>query len=223
MFHSTLGEGDMGATDKLPGWFGVDPAPNGLTRFGRVARLMLVRATRPLPFALTFSMRVVVCIVAFASGCAGTELREDHFSDGSIRARYRVRENEKGDAVADGAYTEWHQNGRVARQGRFLEGKYHGTQTSWYESGAKQSERTYDRGRLDGVSRTFFERGGKQEECEYRLSRKHGVERRWFPNGGLSWEARYDDGVVKSYVQYDAAGGIIDQLDTARGFGDRIR
>ena len=175
---------------------------------------------RSLPFATITSM---LAAFALSTGCAGTRLREEHFADGSIRARYRVRENEKGGAVTDGAFTEWHQNGVVARRGRFADGKQHGTQTSWFESGAKQSERSYDHGRLDGVSRTFYERGGKQEECEYVQSSKHGVERRWFPNGQLSWEAHYDDGVLKRYAQYDAGGDIIEQFDVVRGFGDHGR
>jgi len=160
--------------------------------------------------------------LAMSCGCVGTRMQEEHFADGSIRARYRFRENEKGDSVVDGAFTEWHANGRVARRGRFAEGKQHGVQTSWYKSGAKKSVRRYDRGRLDGVSRSFYEHGGKKDECPFRRSRKHGAERRWYPNGQLSWEAHYEEGVLKRYAQYDAAGGIIDQLDVVRGFGDPI-
>ena len=177
----------------------------------------------PIPHRAHISLMIAVQAVAIFSGCARTQLREDRFADGSIRARYRFRENEKGDVVVDGAFTEWHQSGRVARRGRFAEGKHHGMQTSWYESGAKKNVRSYDRGRLDGVSRSFYERGGKKDECTYRQSRKHGAERRWYPNGQLSWEAHYEEGVLKRYAQYDAAGGIIDQLDVVRGFGDPIR
>lgn len=161
--------------------------------------------------------------IALSAGCAGTQLREEHFADGSTRARYRFRENEKGDSVAHGAFTEWHENGRVARRGRFADGELHGTQTSWYQSGAKKSEQRYDHGRRDGVFRTFYERGGKKEERVYRRSTKHGAERRWYPNGQLSWEAHYDEGALKRYAQYDAAGGIIEQFDVVRGFGDTIR
>ena len=119
----------------------------------------------PIPHRAHISLMIAVQAVAIFSGCASTQLREEHFADGSIRARHRFRENEKGEVVVDGAFTEWHQNGRVARRGRFSEGKHHGVQSSWYESGAKKSVRSYDHGRLDGVSRTFYEVGGKKDQC----------------------------------------------------------
>lgn len=165
----------------------------------------------------------LLALIATSTGCAGTEVREDHFADGSLRSRYRVLQTERGETIAHGAFTEWHESGEVARRGRFVRGEYDGLLASWYDSGAKESERRYDDGRLDGVSRSYYEDGTKREEIEYRRGRKHGSERRWFPNGQLSWEAHYDEGVIKRFVQYDAAGEIIERFDVVRGFGDSVR
>lgn len=105
---------------------------------------------------------------------------EDHYPDGSLRARVTLREG-----VLDGLAEGWHTNGVLQVVEFFRAGIAHGPRTNWYASGARMSEANVVDGKMDGLFRRWHENGQLSEEFHLQAGEPAGEARAWYPSGYL--------------------------------------
>ncbi len=74
----------------------------------------------------------------------------------------------------EGPYVEWHRNGRIAFEGRFVQGKQDGASSAWYETGQKEAEEHWLHGQLHGRVRYWSEKGDLQFDSvfEYGMNQR---------------------------------------------------
>ncbi len=100
------------------------------------------------------------------------------------------------DALLNGRVVRWHENGQLACEGRFKNGKRDGVDRGWHENGQLSWECRYKNGVLYGVVRGWHTNGQLSWECRYKNGVLDGVVRVWHENGQLDYEINYKNGVV---------------------------
>lgn len=112
------------------------------------------------------------------------------------------------DGVPHGLRTEWHPNGVVSIQGRYVDGTKVGPWTELWPSGRPMFAGTYDdAGRRTGLETWWYEGGAREWEVRHADGRRAGVERWWFPSGVLRREGAYKDGAKDGvFVVYNEDG-----------------
>lgn len=160
---------------------------------------------------------------ALLVGCLGTEVQEKRFPDGTLQARSRVRTTPEGDAIPHGRYTEWYENGGLAKEGRFVKGNPHGTWSTWYPDGKRKSEKNYDHGRRHGQARFWYGHGQLKRQVHFKDGAKHGRETEWYENGDKKWEAEYVRGAIQWFDSWGAGGQLIKSFSAERGYLDAVQ
>lgn len=101
----------------------------------------------------------------------------------------------------DGADTEegdlkqqFFENGELATEVRFKDGKRHGLSRSYYESGSLRSEVIYDQGMKHGICKNYYKDGNLSTEMNYVNDEKNGLTRKYYSSGVVYYEANYKDG-----------------------------
>ena len=72
------------------------------------------------------------------------------------------------DTPYTGKVFRFHENGQMARETSWKEGKQDGLGVTWYENGQKKSEGNYKDGKKDGVWTQWHESGRKSMESHYK-------------------------------------------------------
>ena len=94
-----------------------------------------------------------------------------------------------------GIFREWHPNGQLLWQTTYRNGKEHGTSRQWSRRGKLLG--TYRMNRGTGVDQWWHEGGRLAEEHHWRNGEPHGFERWWWDEQwGLSEERHWRDGVL---------------------------
>ncbi len=86
---------------------------------------------------------------------------------------------ERQDAVKEGPYIAWNDNGQKMYEGEYINGNRIGLWTYWHENGLKDCEAEYKDGILHGRWSSWYESGLKKEECKYSNEKIHSI-----PAGG---------------------------------------
>ena len=68
----------------------------------------------------------------------------------------------------NGYWTYWHENGKKARQGNYLDGKREGTHTYWYPNGNSRGIGNFKNDKYDGKWTMYNEDGTKVSEQIYK-------------------------------------------------------
>lgn len=128
----------------------------------------------------------------------GYEEVVEHFENGKVKVSYAVRKgakDAKGQPLRHGPYIEFHDNGRKAKVGQFVEGKAEGVFEMWRNKGYKEGFQTYKNDLKCGRWEEYHESGELKKEGEYNeKGNRHGTWRRWY-RGGKKWsEFIYVDG-----------------------------
>ena len=98
------------------------------------------------------------------------------------------------DGKEHGLYQSWHENGQKMNECTFVHGEEHGLYQSWYKNGQLEDEWTYVNGILNGLYQSWYENGQKMEECTYVDGEEHGLYRTWYETGQLEDECHYING-----------------------------
>jgi antitoxin component YwqK of YwqJK toxin-antitoxin module len=140
------------------------------------------------------------------------EVVSERFLDGSKKeAEYFLRGRKVG-------ARSWYENGQLADERRFRNGRLHGIVREWHPNGQPLSQTSYRFGREHGVARQWNPRGrllgtyrmkhgtgvdlwwkydgSLAEEHHWRNGRPHGLERWWWSRRWLSEERRWHHGVL---------------------------
>lgn len=83
----------------------------------------------------------------------------------------------------EGLFTEYHRNGKKAREGRYAADERDGAWTTWYENGNVEETVTFRMGVRDGPFATFWRGGGRKAEGRYCGGAQCGRWRAWGEDG----------------------------------------
>lgn len=109
----------------------------------------------------------------------------------------------------DGVCQFWYANGQKKCEDTYVNGKMEGVRREWYSNGQKASEDTYVNGNMHGRCVGWFENGVKQYEAMLRNWLEVGYARFWHKNGQLHTEKFYEDGIVKTFREWNENGVLI--------------
>lgn len=91
-----------------------------------------------------------------------------------------------GKPLKHGAFTAWHENGQIARQGEFDHDVAMGKTTWWHATGQKSVEGEYENGLASGRWTWWFDSGQKQIQGDFDAGAPRGDWVWWDPNGQVA-------------------------------------
>lgn len=89
--------------------------------------------------------------------------------------------------------TEYYENGNEKIEGKFKNGKRHGTWTYWYENGNLWSKGDYEEGKRNGASVVYYSDGDIRYEGQYTNNKKTGTWSFYDEKGALLKEEDFDE------------------------------
>ncbi|MCK0131408.1 toxin-antitoxin system YwqK family antitoxin [Flavobacteriaceae bacterium F08102] len=125
-----------------------------------------------------------------------------------------------------GVVTEYYDNGQLAKETSYFQGKKEGSFRKWFDTGIKSYEATYLEGRLNGVAKSWWKNGKIRSEAQYEYGIANGIQRQWYQSGNLFKEMHmvdgHEEGLQKAwrengklYNNYEAKNGRIFGLKRA--------
>ena len=132
------------------------------------------------------------------------------YPKGTLKVVRQVVRLPDGKRVLDGAYTEYHINGRKKLAGHFDNGLKHGTFTAWDDSGTMTTRRHFIRDVENGTYEAWDHRGRKTWDVQYVNGKPHGTYCSYHSNGKKRGQGTCVNGKQHGlYVLRDEAGRII--------------
>ena len=111
----------------------------------------------------------------------------------SLAGHVRLKESYRN-GQREGAYGEWHENGRPRQEGSYSAGRKHGAWTTWSESGEVAERVSYEMGIEHGSAERFHPSGTPKERGSYDNGKKTGLWETWHEDGSLRWRGEYVNG-----------------------------
>lgn len=132
-------------------------------------------------------------------------------SSGTYRARKfpvaweRLHEPTFRDALKEGLYKEYHQNGQLKFQGAYKNGRDEGKHTRWYESGRLLSEGTMAGGLAEGTVTVYHEGGQKKSQSTAKGGLREGEMMEYYEDGKKKSRTTFKSGKkVGEVILFDA-------------------
>ncbi|MBA6152281.1 energy transducer TonB [Gelidibacter maritimus] len=136
-------------------------------------------------------------------------LTKEYYEDGTIFYE-RI--------LPDGFYKEYLENGDLKIESNYVDGELSGIWKQYYNAGELEWIVHYKNGYREGDYQNFYTNGQIKLEGRFRKDKKDGVEKRYLKNGQLVWTGNYKaDKLHKKWVQYDAAGKVLETLKFDHG------
>ncbi len=110
--------------------------------------------------------------------------------------------------IINGPYTLWHENGQMAGNGIYKNGKRNDKRTTWYKNGQTRSEQNYIDGTLVNKSITWYESGQIKSEQYHGHSISKSIV--WDENGQKSVERLIYDKKLIKLTEKDENGKILE-------------
>ena len=98
------------------------------------------------------------------------------------------------DTPYTGKVFRFHENGQMARETSWKEGKQDGLGVTWYENGQKNGEVNWKNGKKDGLALHWHESGQKKGEANYKDDKRDGLVVEWHENGQKLFGGNFKDG-----------------------------
>ncbi|RAX58240.1 hypothetical protein CCZ01_03985 [Helicobacter monodelphidis] len=109
----------------------------------------------------------------------------------------------------NGVIKEYHENGNLAHEVEFKNGKIQGVERAYHTNGKPKGEIPYKNSKRDGVTKIYNEDGNLRAEIPYKDGKKDGVEKWYYENGNLWRETPYKDGKIEGIKkEYDENGNL---------------
>jgi hypothetical protein len=133
----------------------------------------------------------------FEAWCERPELPPDRRRDGPWRAFYDdgglAKEARYAEGKLSGLFAEWHRNGRPARAGAWKDGEREGVWTLWRESGEVEEVCAYEKGERHGPFAAYWPGGRRKTEGRHCRGLQCGRWRSWDEAGREQGSAVYED------------------------------
>lgn len=122
-----------------------------------------------------------------------------------------------------GTWKTWHDNGRVAAQGRLVADKRVGDWQFWFGDGQPAAEGQYRAGARHGLWRRWYADGGLREVAHYQDGTLHGLRTTWHPDGDKHEEGNYAQGKRDGdWTFWSRTGDLLGVNHLTRGTGHWI-
>jgi hypothetical protein len=135
--------------------------------------------------------------------------------DGKVLGSYEIVDG-------TGVVQRWHDNGQLAAEIPYRNGRREGVSRHWHENGQKSSESPMHDDRLHGVARRWSAAGIKLGEAPYEHGRQHGTARLWDESGTLTRETEYFHGTRTRETVYESGEQVSNQTWEIDPPGDHI-
>ena len=113
------------------------------------------------------------------------------------------------DVLFTGTAVILYQNGEIAAESHFVDGRPHGVQRTYHLDGALWIEEEQKDGVPNGFYREWYQNGQLASQIEYIDGREHGKYQAWFSDGRKSTEWTYNDGVLMHEKQWNKDGEVV--------------
>ena len=128
------------------------------------------RMYRPLILLPSMLLAVVGCRLgphSAPSPAPRAECIEEYWPNGKLRLRREIVRNAAGEAIDNGLWTEWYDDGRKSYEAHYDHGQKNGLVTRWHRNGRKHMEQHFLHGLRDGISRTWDQEGRLRKEEQH--------------------------------------------------------
>ena len=98
-------------------------------------------------------------------------------------------------ALFNGVAFALYEDGQLAGEVDYEDGKPDGLVKVWYENGQLQLELDFEDGKPDGLRKSWYENGQLAGEENYIDGKLNGLVKTWYENGQLKGEGYYKDGI----------------------------
>jgi len=150
----------------------------------------------------------LLCLFAALVSAETKETREEKFDDGKVKLKYSVNE----DGQKEGAFVEYHPNGKLKAKGTYKKGELEGLLTEFNDKGKALLTATYRAGKLNGGYTELTDKGLKKLSAMYKDGELHGTRTEYeggvpffavsFKNGELEHQRSRED-MKKKLVEID--------------------
>jgi len=122
------------------------------------------------------------------------------------------------DAIENGCYRKWHENGKLWVECGYKNGKLEGPYKSWHENGHLEAEDVYKNGKEEGLGKSWDENGQLIEECGYKNGKLEGPYKSWYENGQVYVECKYKNGEKEGlFRRWDENGQLTAEIEHKNG------
>jgi antitoxin component YwqK of YwqJK toxin-antitoxin module len=152
------------------------------------------------------------------------EMVTERYPDGTVHIERQVAQDEQGNYINQGSYTEYNPRGVVTRKGEYRNGKQQGLWTRYFDSGEGDlfsdeqdqfytgpftSEATFVDGQLHGIWVIKSRTQRKVIEFSFQNGVRSGQSTWWYPSGEKRREVSYKDGKpVGELHEFDDHGNL---------------
>lgn len=123
------------------------------------------------------------------ASCTDANVLRTYFADGSPWSEVHYLAGRPY-----GRATTWHENGKKAREGNYVDGHKDGLWQVWNPDGQIVVEIVYERGRQQGESRGWYPNGARKHVGHYVDGLLSGAWTEYFDNGQISLTGHYHNG-----------------------------
>jgi len=176
----------------------------------------------------TLSLTLLVFLLSAAAGgrvSAWKEVKKKFYSsgelkqvipyeDGEIDGRMQLY-NKEGDLTQEIIFdmgkkeraVVYYENGMVAVERHYVDGKLEGVEKGYYENGAIKTETPYSKGEIDGNVRGYSKNGNISVITPYGRGFIDGIEKAYYEDGAVKHEIRFKRSVMEGEsVRYENDG-----------------
>lgn len=97
----------------------------------------------------------------------------------------------------------WFENGALAYERRYVDGREEGVHVGWYDDGKRRFEYHYHNGLMEGVARGWFRTGELLSEFNFHEGQERGQQRMWNADGTI--RSNY---VIRNGKRYGLIGAM---------------
>ncbi len=147
-------------------------------------------------------------------------LTEDQIHEDKLRAAASVRpkaaaiEDAYKEGLIDGTFKEFHPNGEIKREIRYLGGKKNGLMRTYYANGQLEQEAVYVDDNIEGDFRSYYEDGSSHQEKTYVKGKLNGVYKAYDEHGVPFFEITYKDDIQHGPDKIYDQMGVMQFMDT---------
>lgn len=149
-----------------------------------------------------------------AVASVATEVREEHFPDGTVSQRVEGYVDEDGRFIPHGVMTYFWESGKKKSEVHYVHGVRNGPRTAWHENGQVWSTGQFVDNREDGVWTEWYPNGNKAREFHFKNGAWHGMYTEWYPNGQKKLEVEYVNGKRQGMLTgWDEYGTVVKTIE----------
>ncbi len=119
----------------------------------------------------------------------------ERFGDRSSKRKVVVHTYSDGSKRYDGKFQEWHDNGKLWKEGKYKDNKRTGEWKWWNRKGVLMRKSNFVDDIIDGESVFYFDDGSINRREEWKMGKRHGVVESYYSEGNaMKMQVSWDNG-----------------------------